>query len=848
MIPLGRNALDAACALALFVFAAALAVWAGAESGRSGVNPDFYQRGFAPAVMFACGEGFHNVDAGNSPALNAFLRRKRPSLECRELDRGLAVAPLDYFQRITLYLEWAVALTWRVRGVSWDSLSALSALLAGFYGAAIYGVMRLGMRPVLATIVSAVVVSSPLHLTYVPHLRDYSKAPFLVALVLVMGIAVRRALSRRQVIGLSLFGGVIAGVGFGFRTDLLLAVVPFLVTLFVFRTGPLALRTRLIEGAFASAIFLAAFALTAAPVLSRYARGGTVAHVILLGFGGSFTTDLGVEAKHYELAGPYSDWYQEAVVRSYASRLTGDAHLFSLFSEEYDRASSRYLLNVIATFPADVTVRAFSAVGRVLNAPFSGLARATEWLNRPSAKRMYGRRADVFQRASLLGLAASAVIIAGAAAWSVRRAAFLVFILVFLAGGAAIQFNPRHYFYLEFMAWWAIGACVDRAVAAGRAVPHIVSTREWRTREHVARVGAAVARSAALVVAVILASSVMLGATRRHQQQRVNALFERALAAPNQPLSVTTVPGSADRVTLTVDLPELELDPESWERRSIGTAYLLIDVNPQRCDAWSFSARVRYEAGLNGTELLVPVTVPLVDPQLGSSVKILVPVYAAWFPRFGRHKSQFAGLDLPGRDAPCIVSIGKLGDLGALPLLVTAILGPDWRTASHYQTMTGIEPREDGIAWHARFYPMLTTLGIPRSVTLQPTTDVWHGAGFTSRVAAQAPPFGMTVDGIPETDYSYLLQSRERAISRGTCAVADGELTAGGLTFGMLRNGQWYQQVNISDRGRFVAAGCAQDDGTYGIVLANDNPGGRVTTARLTRIGWVMPEGTTKRD
>src|SRR5207237_1184874 len=149
----------------------------------------------------------------------------------------------------------------------------------------------------------------------------------------------------------------------------LLAAAPFLVTLFVFRAGPLPLRTRMIEGAAASAIFLASFTLTAAPVLSRYAKGGTIAHVILLGFGGSFTADLGLEAKHYELSMPYWDWYQETVVRSYASRLTGDAHMFSLFSEEYDRESSRYLMDVVATFPADVTVRAFSAVARILDAP-----------------------------------------------------------------------------------------------------------------------------------------------------------------------------------------------------------------------------------------------------------------------------------------------------------------------------------------------------------------------------------------------------------------------------------------------------------------------------------------------
>jgi hypothetical protein len=85
----------------------------------------------------------------------------------------------------------------------------------------------------------------------------------------------------------------------------------------------------------------------------------------------------------------------------------------------------------------------------------------------------------------------------------------------------------------------------------------------------------------------------------------------------------------------------------------------------------------------------------------------------------------------------------------------------------------------------------------------------------------------------------YLLQYPERAMSRGMCAVAAGDLTAGGLTFGLLRDGLWSQHVNIVEHGRFIAAGCAPDEGNYSIVLANDMAAGTVATARLEKIGCV---------
>jgi hypothetical protein len=432
------------------------------------------------------------------------------------------------------------------------------------------------------------------------------------------------------------------------------------------------------------------------------------------------------------------------------------------------------------------------------------------------------------------------MVVAGVAAWSVRRAAFLLFILAVLGGGAAIQFHPRHFFYLEFMSWWAVGAALDWLAVAVFVILRVLRSPGWRTPARVKCLAAGVARSSAVVVVSVLAVTGGLSAARRYQQHEVTQMFDRALAAAGQPLTVATVPSANGRVRMIVDLPELALDPASIAWRSIATAYLVIDVNPQRCDSGLFSAIFRYETTNATSDNTAAVSVPLVDPQIGSSVKILVPVYGELYGTGATVlHSRFTAMDLSQRNARCVAAVAKVSDVGAFPVLLTAVLSADWRQATHYQTLTGIESRDDGAPWHERVYPALETMEISRSVVSQPVTDFWRDALVSSRAVTRVRPYGLAVSGRPASPYEYLVQSPERAIQRGTCAIARGTLTAGGMTFGLLRNGRWDQKVNILERGRFIATGCAQEDGDYVMVLANNNAGGAVTSARLTTIGWV---------
>jgi hypothetical protein len=153
-----------------------------AGSGRS---PEFHHSQFAPAVLAACGRGFVQPLPGSIPALDAFVARRTSSFSCNDVPRELRTEPLSRIQLAWRYLLLSAAAVWRVAGV-WSALDALGGL---FYGAAVtlaFVLARTALGRAAAAFVALGVRVSPLHLTYLPQLRDYAKTPFRFALWAVL--------------------------------------------------------------------------------------------------------------------------------------------------------------------------------------------------------------------------------------------------------------------------------------------------------------------------------------------------------------------------------------------------------------------------------------------------------------------------------------------------------------------------------------------------------------------------------------------------------------------------------------------------------------------------------------
>ena len=90
-------------------------------------------------------------------------------------------------QRAYRYLITTVGWTWRLQGhVAWSALAPLYGLFYASTVLLLFVVFRQGMGTSIAGALAVVLALSPLHVSYLAHLRDYSKAPFVLALVVLL--------------------------------------------------------------------------------------------------------------------------------------------------------------------------------------------------------------------------------------------------------------------------------------------------------------------------------------------------------------------------------------------------------------------------------------------------------------------------------------------------------------------------------------------------------------------------------------------------------------------------------------------------------------------------------------
>ena len=223
----------------------------------------FYESQFAPALSFACTGKFWNLDL-SKPAIQPavlFLTHQTESFDCAQLPANLSAfrTESDFFQLSSLYLMGSVGMVWRVTSVSFQVLSIIGATLTAIFALSIYAVATLFVSRIIALVVVTLAMTSPLVAFMQPALRDYSKASFLVASIYICGRVIFAERTKSAVLWAAL-GGLVAGVGFGFRTDLAI-VIPF----FVFATAMFAgsHRDAFARFAMSTTVFLLVFCLLA---------------------------------------------------------------------------------------------------------------------------------------------------------------------------------------------------------------------------------------------------------------------------------------------------------------------------------------------------------------------------------------------------------------------------------------------------------------------------------------------------------------------------------------------------------------------------------------------------------
>ena len=607
----------------------------------------FYQARFGPAVALACAGKYADPDVRLYPSLRRFLALKQDSFDCADLPDDFEVAEFSHwtkFQRAKLYLMGLVGLFWKASGVSWSGLAPLMGLMFGAVTVLSYALFRFGMGSALAAGVSMLFAVSPLHLENFPHYRDYSKTPFILAgLVIIVTLVTRRA-GFGKLLGLSTLLGAIIGVGVGFRMDVFILAPFYLLALFLFVPG-----SRLGGKAVCAAAFTLAFALAGFPVLSQnLSEGSNAWHVALLGLNTGFDGALGLRRSLYEWLNVFGDGYVAHLMNAYSSLIKGSGELIGYQAREYDLVTAEYYMRIAANFPADMLARFYAVVLHVLGLPFSRIGAGFGWI----------------------GAFVSAAAALAVSAYNIRLAFFMFALIVYFSGYPFLQFEERHYFYLELIALWSAGFLLSSI--SGRFFYRRARGKMMDTA------GAAPSPTGRLSVAFAFglgAAGLLLFslfALRAYQRPHLEKMFHSYLDTGSERLAVYTA-GEGDG---TVILNGLRYKPAEKETY-MNAWYLRGEFDLQRCGKNEVRGRLRYRTKRGANDY---TTRFVVSRDSGSGPARM------FFPAFETSETVFVGIELNRDDAPCLAALRRVVDFSNIPLLLYLTLPPGWRSEPLVQT------------------------------------------------------------------------------------------------------------------------------------------------------------------
>jgi len=645
---------DATAAVVLFAAAAIVGWWSLQELKSAGAKPFFYQSNFEPAVLLACGKDFGLAQPA-PPALTAFLAVAQDTLDCSAV-ADVSVSPLTTAAHANWYYMYAAAAgIWKIAGVSWSAIDLLVAGLVGLASVALFGLFRLVAPLWMSIAIVTLLTLSPSNLSAMLSLRDYSKAPFVLAAIWILGVLATRTMSLRSALLWSVAYGAVVGVGYGFRSDLIVMIPIGAIFVLLFLPE---LKTQYLRYCAAAAALLVTFAITASPVLTGLKYGGCQFHFALLGLTTPTQGELRLEPAAYRFGDHLTDSYVDLKVGDYAARMFSEPAP-NLCDANYDRASGELYFALATTMPADFLVRAYASVLAILRVGLHvpEMVQPLPLFPRTDAARpIYAAVGAVTSRLAAIGplLVLAAAIVAWYA--SPRLGLALIFLVLMLGGYPAVQFEARHWFHLRFLPWWAGALLATVALEALSADRRRLATATLS------------------VLALIVAMAAILVGVRTVQQSSVRRLLAEYRAAATEALPLGPIEGSSIPVQWSgVDRGS------TWQRRA--SDLLVVTLADANCgDGAPIAIRAQYAAARPEHDLSGDIRLAT---RSGGPNRVFLPVFRA-----GVNDTEylrFRGLEISGAPPSCVASVARATDADRIPLWLTFVDVPGG--VPFYETM-----------------------------------------------------------------------------------------------------------------------------------------------------------------
>ncbi len=460
--------------LLMLLIVAGVSGWSGWEAVRIygdelSLSSQSHLFGLRPSALFAAGFGLGHTDCGEQefPELDAFMERNIAAIP-RSAYPEACEKPFgrNFHFYFHYYLIAFMGGMFRLFGISVQTIHLACVVMHMAAMMFLYVLLRLMMGRLLSLAGTVYTATLPAFLVVLPDFRDYGKVPIFMAVLLLMGYLLKKARAPWRQILLALALGIVIGVGYGFRQDLLICMPPAMVLLLfgvrMHASHPWRWR---VAAAMACA---AAFMVTATPVFKGRQESGdfVIAHTLLQGLTSSAEAEIQFGNADYDFGFLGLDTPVIASVGAYALR-TGRDYPESYVSPQYADAGGRLFRETVLTFPADFAARALAAAEHTFHIPGSRFIQETLKLAPYSGG---GHRLELFDRMhapldeffSRYGPLCAVLAVVALAAQSYSAAFWVCVLFFYFAAYPSLLAEFRHLFYLAFVPVFFTGVLLSR--------------------------------------------------------------------------------------------------------------------------------------------------------------------------------------------------------------------------------------------------------------------------------------------------------------------------------------------------------------------------------------------------
>jgi hypothetical protein len=669
---------------------------------RTGASNQYFPR-FGPALSFACGGQFADImhferlnDSNASWVIDAeaFLHDEVNTFDCSSLPESLEGPEIGgSYQAMHQYSLYLVGGIWRIFGPTWSGFVLLYGFMFGMTALSAYLIAKPFMNRWLAVGVSMVFISSGAVMLFLQIFRDFSKAPFILGIIAIMVDLVVYERSIRRIIVMSVLAGLLTGVGFGFRSDVLGMAPLFLLASVFWFSVPW--RARSARRLLPAAVFTVVFLFSSFPILRAYSNAGFIYMTFQRAEGlvNQFNEDLELDQPYYDLGDIYNDNFSFTVITGYRARGQNidygiqenlDPHAQIVLS----RSSNDYNQDVVRYFPADMLARAFAGIKRTSTL-------SLEYTHEHTAGSIWELRSGGanWLNAILVNPLWVAVLGAGIALYKSRRVgSFLILLIAYSGVVSTVQFRPHSVFHNEIWFWilggivlWGAWQTAVRVQDEGMQVfakgLRIRATEVWTIKAERRRYALVMASGIAIAVGLVGSLYVV----RTYQTSQVHELIENALDRRVDIPVGEPLPYEGDLVIYPVDSQLLDTELPvgfSWA----GLRYLTVTFSPGGCDL--DHAQIDFVHEDDGLEAYYGA------PVLNRSFEIDFRAEAGsegsatiLFPAYYSHLARFFGIAMDSRMADCLEEVAEVPALGGEDLTPYFLLNPGWENEPAYLTI-----------------------------------------------------------------------------------------------------------------------------------------------------------------